>query len=359
MNKRISKTPDQEKFHGRSIFYRRHGIYHFTGNVIGRQDTQSGKWTGMSTRPKVALALGAGGARGIAHVGVLKVLQRESIPVDLVVGTSIGALVGAAYAVNPDPFALERRLCEVLDPHSKEKTGIKLLERSYWDDDFKPDFFHRLVRIFQKEMFLSLALFRSAVLTEQDLRISVEAFLPDIAMEDTRVPYLSTATDLLSGRSIVLKQGPLIRAVMASCAVPGFMPSIEWEGTMLVDGGVIDLLPVIPAKENGADVVVGIDVSSLLSRKHPVEDGIDAIYRSTEIMNYYLSAAGRMNADVVIEPVVKKYDWTDFLSFKELIRQGEIAAELKIEEIKKITKPGFRNKLRRRSRKIFSGPLLI
>jgi NTE family protein len=268
------------------------------------------------------------------------------------VGTSIGALVGAAYAANPDALALARRVSEVLDPHAKEKTRLKLLEKSYWDEDFKPDFFHRLVRIVQKEMFLNLALFRSAVLTEHDLRASVEVFVPDIAIEDTRIPYFSTATDLLSGRPVVLKQGPLIRAVMASCAVPGFMPSVEWEGTVLVDGGLIDVLPAIPAKENGAEVVVGVDVGLILRRNHSVEDGVDSIHRATEIMNYYLSTAGRINADVVIEPVVRNFGWTDFFAFKELIRQGEIAAELKIEEIKEIVKPRFRNSVHRWSRKM-------
>jgi NTE family protein len=303
-------------------------------------------------KSKLGLALGAGGARGIAHVGVLKVLERESIPIDLIVGTSIGALVGAAYAANPDASALEKRVCEVLDPHAKRETRLKLLEKSYWDVDFKPDFFHRLVRTVQKEMFLNLALFRSAVLTEQDLQVSVEAFVPDIAIEDTRIPYFSTATDLLSGRPAVLKQGSLVRAVMASCAVPGFMPSIEWNGTVLVDGGLIDVLPVIPAKENGAEVVIGVDVGLILRRSHPVEDGIDAIHRATEIMNYYLSTAGRENADVVIEPLVRNFGWTDFIAFEELIRQGEIAAELKIDEIREIVKPCFRNTMRQWTQKI-------
>ncbi|MEJ2102370.1 MAG: patatin-like phospholipase family protein [Desulfobacterales bacterium] len=311
----------------------------------------------MRKRPKLGLALGAGGARGIAHVGVLKVLQREGVPIDLIVGTSIGALVGAAYAANPDAFALARRVYEVLDPHGRKETRLKLLERSYWDEDFKPDFFHRLVRIAQKEMFLNFALFRSAVLSEQDLRISVEAFVPDIAIEDTRIPYFSTATDLLSGRPVVLKQGPLIRAVMASCAVPGFMPSIEWDGKLLVDGGLINMVPVIPTKESGADVVVGVDVGMILKRNHPVEDGIDAIHRATEIMNYYLGTADRISADVLIEPVVRNFGWTDFFAFEELIHQGELAAEQKIDEIKQILKPGLRNKLFRRSRKIFGGSI--
>jgi NTE family protein len=309
----------------------------------------------MRKRPRLGLALGAGGARGIAHVGVLKVLERESIPIDLIVGTSIGALVGAAYAANPDAIALASRVSEVLDPHSKNEMRLKLLEKSYWEEDFKPDFFHRLVRTVQKEMFLNLALFRSAVLSEHDLRASVEAFVPDIAIEDTRIPYFSTATDLLSGRPVVLKQGSLVRAVMASCAVPGFMPSVEWEGTVLVDGGLIDMLPAIPAKENGADVVVGIDVGLILRRNHPVEDGIDAIHRATEIMNYYLSIAGRVNADVVIEPIVRNFGWTDFFAFEELIRQGEIAAELKVEEIKETTTPRFWSTMRRCSKKILGG----
>ena len=306
----------------------------------------------MCRKPKLGLALGAGGARGIAHVGVLKVLERKNIPIDLIVGTSIGALVGAAYAANPDATALARRVSEVLDPHAKREIRLKLLEKSYWDVDFKPDFFHRLVRTVQKEMFLNLALLRSAVLTEHDLRASVEAFVPDIAIEDTRIPYFSTATDLLSGRPVVLKQGSLVRAVMASCAVPGFMPSVEWEGMVLVDGGLIDVLPAIPAKENGADVVVGVDVGLLLRRNHPVEDGIDAVHRATEIMNHYLSAAGRVNADVVIEPLVRNFGWTDFFAFEELIRQGEIAAQLKIEEIKETVKHRFWSTVRRRSQKI-------
>ena len=306
----------------------------------------------MRRKPKLGLALGAGGARGIAHVGVLKVLERESIPIDLIVGTSIGALVGAAYAANPDASALASRICEVLDPHAKKEIRLKLLEKSYWDVDFKPDFFHRLVRTVQKEMFLNLALFRSAVLTENDLRAGVEAFVPDIAIEDTRIPYFSTATDLLSGRPVVLKKGSLVRAVMASCAVPGFMPSVDWNGMVLVDGGLIDVLPATPARENGAEVVAGVDVGLILRRKHPVEDGIDAIHRATEIMNYYLSAAGRVTADVVIEPLVRNFGWTDFIAFEELIRQGEIAADLKIEEIKDTVKPRFWRTLRRRSEKI-------
>jgi NTE family protein len=293
----------------------------------------------MRRRPKLGLALGAGGARGLAHIGVLKALQQEGIPIDFIAGSSIGALMGAAYAANPDALALAKQVSEVLDPRSKKEIWLKLLERSYWEDNFKPDVLHRIVRIVQKEFFLSLALFKSAVLSEQDLRMTVEAFVPDIAIEDTRIPYCAIATDLLSGRPVVLKQGSLVRAVMASCAVPGFMPSIDWHGKLLVDGGLVHMIPVTAVRNICGGKVVGVDVGSILKRNHPVEDGIDAIHRATEIMDFYLGAADRLNADVIIEPVVGDFGWTDFLAFEKLIHQGELAVELKINAIKNMLKP--------------------
>ena len=101
----------------------------------------------MKSRPQIGLALGGGGARGIAHIGVLKVLEQEKIPIDLIVGTSIGALFGAAYALNPDALALEERLAGVLDPNQNGKSGLKRLGRVQWYESSKSDFIRRIVRI--------------------------------------------------------------------------------------------------------------------------------------------------------------------------------------------------------------------
>ncbi len=212
----------------------------------------------MIKRPILGLALGGGGALGIAHIGVLKVLEREKIPIDLIVGTSIGALLGAAYGANPDAISLEKRVSEVLNPNGKEKAGLKLLGRLQWNDSLKPDFFHRVVRIAQKEIFLNLATFREALLSENDLHECIEAFLPDIDLKETSIPCAVTAVDLVSGRQVVLKHGRLIHAVMASCAVPGFMPPVRWDEMVLVDGAVVGPVPACPAKDEGADIVIGV-----------------------------------------------------------------------------------------------------
>ena len=308
----------------------------------------------MKERPTIGLALGGGGARGIAHVGILKVLEREGIPIDMIVGTSIGALVGAAYAVNPDAIALEKRISDVLGTKGKESKGLKLLGRAQWDGDVKSDFLSRIVRIAQKEMFLSYAMFKNALLSENDMRKGVEAFVPDINLAEARIPFSATAVDLVSGRHVLLSEGPIIQAVMASCAVPGFMPAIPWDDMILVDGGIVDFVPAGPLKNFGAEASIGVDVGSCLGASCAIEDGIDAISRSMEVMSFFLNRHRKKNLDILIEPTVANYSWTDFFRYQELIRIGETAAELKLKEIRNAVKPKFCDKVLQWPKRIFN-----
>jgi NTE family protein len=305
--------------------------------------------------PKIGLALGGGGARGIAHVGILKVLEREGISIDMIVGTSIGALVGAAYAVNPNAIALEQRISEVLGAKSKERKGLKLLGWAQWDGDTKSDFLGRIVRIVQKEMFLSYAMFRNALLSENDLQKCVEAFVDDIELAETTIPFAATAVDLVAGKRILLSKGSIIRAVMASCAVPGFMPVISWDDMILVDGGIVDFVPVGPLKNFGADVAIGVDVGSCLGAPScAIEDGIDAINRSMEVMSVFLTRHSRENVDIMIEPAAGHISWTDFFKYEDLIQLGETAAELKLEEIRRAVRPKFRAKVLHWPKRVFN-----
>jgi len=309
----------------------------------------------MSRRPKIGLALGGGGARGIAHIGVLKVLEAEKIPIDIIVGTSIGALVGAVYALKPDAKALETRFSEVLDPKGNLNTGLKLIGKVQWDVASKSDFLSRIVRIAQKEMFLNFALFRNALLSTDEMRQCVEAFVSDVDIETTKIPFRAAAVDLVSGKQIVLRHGSIVRSVMASCAVPGFMPAVSWENMILVDGGILDPVPVRPVKNGGADRVIAVDVGSCLERGFCIEDGIDTIHRAIEIMSLSLSSYGRQSAEVLLEPEVKETDWTDFPIYEELIRIGEKAAESKIEAIRKMLNYPLRTKVIQWPKKIYAG----
>jgi NTE family protein len=172
--------------------------------------------------------------------------------------------------------------------------------------------------------------------------------------DETTIPFAATAVDLVSGQHVLLSEGPIIQAVMASCAVPGFMPAVAWDDMILVDGGIVNFVPADPLKNLGADVVIGVDVGSCLGVSCTIEDGIDAMHRSMEVMSFFLNRHSKENVDIMIEPAVGDIPWTDFFKYEELIYLGEAATELKLEEIRKRARPNFRQKIFQWPRMIFN-----
>lgn len=186
----------------------------------------------------------------------------------------------------------------------------------------------------QKKMFLLMAVLRQAVLSVEDLQACVEAFLPDIDITETVIPFAAVAADLNTGEQVVLTTGPLISSVMASCAVPGFMPPIHLHGRVLVDGGIVNSIPGDVARAAGAGVVVGVDAAMTLSPSFQIEDGLDVINRCTEIMGIRLDQIARENSDIVIELNNGSVHWMNFQDCENLIQEGQDAAELMIKRIK-------------------------
>jgi NTE family protein len=179
------------------------------------------------SRKLVGLALGGGGARGMAHVGVIRVLEREGIDIDCIAGTSAGALVGAAYAAGI--------------------RGYRLLEMALnlrWRD---------IARfVWPRQGFVSFD--------------KLESFLVEVAgdlsFDDLEIAYAAVTADLATGEQVVLKEGRVARAVQASCSVPGFVTPVEVEGRLLVDGGVVNNLPISVARDLGADVVIAVGLGA-------------------------------------------------------------------------------------------------
>lgn len=160
----------------------------------------------MVQRAKLGIALGGGSARGIAHVGVLKVLEDEHIFPDFITGASIGLLVGAAYAAKPRISDLEKRVLDVLAPDNPDKIPLANFDWVNWQESLKSSWLSRLTRSMQKEAFLLMTILRTAVLSMDDLRACVEAFLPPIDIRETVLPFAAVATDLITGRQVVLKR---------------------------------------------------------------------------------------------------------------------------------------------------------
>lgn len=243
--------------------------------------------------PKVGLALGGGGARGFAEIGVLRVLEQEKLPIDVVVGTSVGSLVGALYADTG----------QVLDA---EFLAVEVGEEDLFD-------------------YRALAIFSGGLVKGERLERFIETHLKHRTIEEMAVRYAAVATDLASGRSVVLDRGPVARAVHASCAIPGVFVPVEINGVTCVDGGVSDPVPAGPARALGAEVVIAVAIPAATPREAP-RTPIGVSLRAVTLMAAEIGRLRAREADVVIEPDVSGVAYDDFSQKKRLIAAGEDAA---------------------------------
>ncbi|MCK5825928.1 MAG: patatin-like phospholipase family protein [Desulfuromusa sp.] len=293
-----------------------------------------GRWFG---KKKIALALGGGAARGLAHIGVLQAFEESEIPVDLIAGTSMGAIIGTMYAANPDIARLKEQMLEYLQSDIFKKSRLDLVVE-HKENIEGEGLFYRFSYLARKKIFFTLAMSKLSFVSPQTRDDSLKLLLPDINLEETRIPVATVALDLISGREIVLKEGSLIKAVAATSALPGILPPVKYNGMELVDGGWIGAIPVGPAKEMGADIIIAVDVACHLSEMEPLDSGLDVVFRADEATRYLLSQLQLKQADLVICPPTGLNHWADFSDAEEIINKGRYATLEKMAAIKKLLK---------------------
>ena len=245
-------------------------------------------------RPKVALVLGGGAARGFAHVGVIRALELEKLPIDLIVGTSVGSLIGAIYAADLDSFDLEW-------------TAFKLEKDDLFD-------YGVLSAV------LGMGLARGDKLEE-----FVKNRVKVANIEDLKIPFAAVATDLNWGTEVVIDRGSVSRAVRASSAIPGVFPPVQHLGKILVDGGVVDNIPISVARAKGADIVVAVDISENVGNTH-ITNLVDVVIQATNIMFALNVEHSKKDADVLVSPKVGDVAMLDFTQKKRCMQAGIEAA---------------------------------
>ncbi|NOY76797.1 MAG: patatin-like phospholipase family protein [Calditrichaeota bacterium] len=276
----------------------------------------------MAKKPVVALVLGGGGARGMAHIGVLKILEEAQIPIDLIVGTSAGSLVGAMYATSQNVVTLIRRFEEFLQSKTYNHTGMpKFLQK-------KPaeNFFGQVATYLEERIVINLAYSRTGLLERRRLREAVDFLVDPVSIRETKIPYAAVAVDLISAKELIFTEGNLQTAVEASSSLPGFLPPLKQNSHVLVDGAVLHTVPVIPAKKLGADFIIAVNVSQSLDNEPELDNVIDILFRSNSITSYRYSRMQMKEADLIIRPDVGDVHWSNFSRFNELIEKGEEVA---------------------------------
>jgi NTE family protein len=252
--------------------------------------------------PKIALVLGGGAAKGFAHVGVIRVLEQEKIPIHMIVGTSVGSLIGGIYAANPDAFQLE------------------------W-------LAHRI----ERNDILDASLVHSKLGPVQGVKIEsfVEQHVKAKKVEDTRIPLFPIATDLNTGETVTLEKGPLAKAIRASCAIPGVFVPVTFGNRTLVDGGITNNVACDVARNKGADIVIAVNLQKDV-KNYQIDSVIEIIAQSVNIMMRETGRQKLQLAHVVIEPDVKDVSPFDFSQKKMLMEEGIKAARKAVPKIKEL-----------------------
>lgn len=287
-------------------------------------------------KKKVGLALGGGGARGLAHVGVLKVLEEEQIPVDYIAGTSMGAIIGAMYAQNPSADALINRLKSFFGSRDYDSLGLKYIVPK---NDQNPSFLSQLAQVVAKRIIVNIAQSRTGIIKTNRLSEAISILINKGNIEDTRIPFVCAATDLNSGQTVMFEEGNIQEAVTISSSIPGFISPHEWDGKLLTDGGVTAPVPVEEARRMGADIVIGVNVA--LNHLQPMDAPhlLDIISRADQIKGKYLSKIQMSTADVQIHPRIDAAHWSELLRYQEFIEAGIQETREKLPQIRAIIAP--------------------
>lgn len=248
---------------------------------------------------KVSLVLGAGSARGLAHIGVIQVLEENNIPVDLIVGSSMGAMVGGIYACGAD---------------------IKMLGRMLHHMDMN--------------ILFDVKIPRMGFIAGNKINSFLSLLTKNKKFEDLNLPLAMVATDLISGQEIVLREGSIAEAIRASISIPGVFYPVKRDGMVLVDGAVLNRLPIETARTLGAATIVAVDVSFGEGKKVVVNNALDVIMTALDLMQKQHFDLIYEKADILIQPEVGNFSPRDFNRARELIELGRKATEDKLEEIK-------------------------
>lgn len=280
-------------------------------------------------RVKVGLALGGGGARGLAHLGVLQVFEEENIPIDVIAGTSMGAIIGAMYAFNPSIKEVRNKVQKCV-----QEGAFRALMNELGKEKDREGMLYKFSGFIKRAYLSTVIKTRLSVISKDKVEDVINELLPDIDIGELKIPFSATAVNIFKGEETIITEGPLRKAVLASASIPGILPPVEWRGDLLTDGGAMSECPINGCKLIGAELVVAVNVKSRKRLLQHIENGLEVISRTSYLTGTRLNELNLRNADIVISPAVGNIHWANFKKLDYLIKRGERAVWAKKGQIK-------------------------
>ena len=306
--------------------------YHLCVSEEGESDRfmeerEGGMYTNIR-RKKVkpfTLVLGGGGARGLAHIGVLRSLEKNHLVPSLIVGTSMGALVGAMYAQLRNADAVEEKIRNFLQGEFFKQIGLE--QFSDTDHENSHSLWERFSAHLRQRYFLSTSVLGTGTFAQEKLIQAMTMLIAEGDIGDLPLRFAAVASDLTTGEEVVFTSGSIVTAVAASCAVIGIVAPLRMDDRLLVDGTVTGTIPIPAARSLSHDPVIAVDVRQALISHENYQHGYDVFIRATDISRYQLNDVFLRTAAFVLKPRVAEYDWNEFGSIDDCIRGGEHAVE--------------------------------
>jgi NTE family protein len=271
-------------------------------------------------KKKVGIALGGGAARGFAHIGVLEILDKENIPIDMIAGTSAGSVVGALYAQGMSAARIKEIVLEM-------------------------DWLKRI-------RLVDISIPKTGFIAGKKITELLKSIIGDVDFSELKIPFACIATDIMTGEEIIINKGSVLEAVRASISVPIVFAALKYKERFLVDGGLVDQVPVDAVKDMGPDVTIGVNVTPRISNirqriyvdqaEPPTPTALKTPGMFTIMMNYMsimnsqAANASLKRADIIIEPRLAGISFTDFKKADKCILEGEFAGIDAILNIKKL-----------------------
>ncbi len=285
----------------------------------------------MADAPVIGLALGSGGARGLAHVGVLDALAEAGVRPDLIVGTSMGSIVGGLFAQNPDPALVWDRLESYVGNEDFASYWAPFVPRNELE---ARDPQHRLAGLhdfMQRKLIAVKTVTRPWIQDESHLRDPLDHLFGAVTFADLEIPFAAVALDLISGNSVVFHEGPLVDGIYASSAIPAVFPPLERDGMVICDGGGPFRVPVEACRDLGATFVIAVDIPAFEDTNFST--GLDIVLRSNTIARQRLNRFVCAMADFVIRPDVNQFHWADFQSGEACRARGYLATRAALPDL--------------------------